>query len=339
VQNNFPSRSAPVSPCFIRGDRRRRWGVVLAGGEGVRLRPLTRFICGDERPKQFCPIFDGGVSLLQRTLTRSVRSIPADQTLFAVTRIHQRFYLSDLAGQECRLIVQPADRGTAPAILASLLSIVNMDGDALVVIMPSDHHFSDESLFTKAIESGFDIAAESESVMLLAAPPTHADVEYGWIETVVPASKPEREGVFRIRAFHEKPATDRADLLFRQGSLWNTFVMIGHVRAFLSLIQDARPDLFAALSKIRFRADRETHIADSVYEKIASADFSGQVLAARVARLLALRFGAMGWSDLGDPARVVAALSTASGEPGWVRPWLLSMQSHPFAVAVAVGAA
>jgi len=32
------------------------WAVVLAGGEGVRLRPLVRRAFGDERPKQFCPL-------------------------------------------------------------------------------------------------------------------------------------------------------------------------------------------------------------------------------------------------------------------------------------------
>ncbi|HCC58359.1 MAG TPA: hypothetical protein DEQ47_14090, partial [Solibacterales bacterium] len=61
----------------------------------MRLRPLTRFICGDDRPKQFCPIFYGGISLLERTRQRLARSIPAAQTLFAMTRAHRHFYVNE----------------------------------------------------------------------------------------------------------------------------------------------------------------------------------------------------------------------------------------------------
>ena len=69
-----------------------RWAVILAGGDGVRLRSLTRFICGDNRPKQFCPLFEGG-TLLGHTVRRAVRSIPAAQILFALTHTHRDFYV------------------------------------------------------------------------------------------------------------------------------------------------------------------------------------------------------------------------------------------------------
>lgn len=68
--------------------RSKRWGVILAGGDGTRLRILTRFISGDNRPKQFCPLFDGG-TLLGNTVRRAENSIPAAQTLFALTHAHR----------------------------------------------------------------------------------------------------------------------------------------------------------------------------------------------------------------------------------------------------------
>ena len=67
-----------------------RWGVILAGGDGTRLRPLTELIAGDDRPKQFCPLL-GGKTLLELTRQRVARAVPAEQTLFVVTRKHERF--------------------------------------------------------------------------------------------------------------------------------------------------------------------------------------------------------------------------------------------------------
>ena len=45
------------------------WAVLLAGGDGTRLRDLTVRIAGDDRPKQFCPII-GPESLLRQTRAR-----------------------------------------------------------------------------------------------------------------------------------------------------------------------------------------------------------------------------------------------------------------------------
>ena len=162
--------------------RNRRWGVILAGGDGTRLRSLTRFICGDNRPKQFCPLFDEG-TLLGNTVRRAERSIPAAQTLFALTHTHRDFYAGELDGFQSQRIVQPANKGTTPPILFSALSIAKMDEDALMAVLPSDHHYSDEACFTAALESAFEIAAKRpESVVLIGAQPSHPEVEYGWIE-------------------------------------------------------------------------------------------------------------------------------------------------------------
>jgi mannose-1-phosphate guanylyltransferase len=200
----------------------RRWGVLLAGGDAARLRKLTTLICGDDRPKQFCPLF-GDETLLGEARRRAKRSISQEQILVLLTGSHQTFYLQEPGILPAQRIVQPANNGTAPPILYSLLSIEQNDNEAIVAILPCDHHYSNEPLFTDALEFAFDIAARhTGSVVLLGEPPRGPEVEYSWIEP-----GPSVRGVdgvaFRVRRFCEKPSFDVAMDLLRRGCLWNDF--------------------------------------------------------------------------------------------------------------------
>lgn len=153
-----------------------RWGVILAGGDGLRLRQLTRLVSGDDRPKQFCPLL-GSATLLQETRQRAERSICADQILYSLTLAHQEYYLRDLLGRRAQAVVQPCNRGTAPAILSALLHIRRLDRAAVVAILPSDHYYSHESVFTAALDRAFAVAqVRSDSIVMLGAQPKSAEV-------------------------------------------------------------------------------------------------------------------------------------------------------------------
>jgi mannose-1-phosphate guanylyltransferase len=294
--------------------------VILAGGEGTRLQSLVRFICGDERPKQFCPLL-GESTLLEQAGRRAQRSIPAEQTLFAVTRGHENYYLPQLARTVSHRVVQPCNRGTAPPILYSLLQVAQADRDACVAILPSDHYYSDEDAFTRTLESAFDIAvARTGSVVLLGARPTGPEVEYGWIEVGAAV----HETLHHVEGFHEKPLPAAAERLLESGALWNTFVMAGHIDAFLQMARSAVPDLLQVLQASRGDSNciGETRIPDSLYDLVPPSDFSRHVLAPGPERLLTLRLAETDWHDLGNPDRVVSTLLAKDTElPGWVESW------------------
>jgi mannose-1-phosphate guanylyltransferase len=282
--------------------------VILAGGDGTRLRAFTRSITGDDRPKQFCPVI-GGETLLDQTRRRVAHVAPADQTMIVVTKSHERFYQPLAATLPRRLLtVQPQNKGTAPAILLPLLRIASLEPDALVGIFPSDHHFSDDQKFMSHVEAAFEAAQQnSEIVTLMGITPEAPEVEFGWIE---PHARIFGD-LSRVRRFWEKPSAGVARRLMERGCLWNSFVMVGRAEAFLKLTKQALPDLyrlFEALTPVFGTPDEELNL-ETLYSLIPEVNFSHEVLAARPGDLTVMRVGDVGWSDLGEPSRVLAAMS------------------------------
>lgn len=284
-----------------------RWGVILAGGSGSRLRPLTRLVSGDDRPKQFCKLLDGQ-SLLERTRRRIRPLIPPQQTLLVFTQEHERYFQEELAAHPAAwAIVQPANRGTAPAILWSVLRLAELDWDSVVAILPSDHHYLREDCFRDSLERGFAAAAQDpETVVILGAPANAPETGYGWIE---PGEAGRSFGVKRVSRFWEKPRAEVARLLLRQGCLWNTFVLVGTLHAFLQAISAAAPALFQALSA---EAATGTRHIPHIYESIEPVDFSTQILARAAHRFAVASLGEAGWSDLGEPHRAKPVLEAAA---------------------------
>jgi mannose-1-phosphate guanylyltransferase len=319
---SFGKLKLPHAAPFEAARSARRWGIVLAGGDGVRLQGLTRLICGDNRPKQFCPLL-GECTLLDQTRRRAERSIDPRQILYSVTKAHQDYYARDLAHQRSLTVVQPSNRGTAPAILSTLLRVLEIAPEAVVAILPCDHYYAPEEAFTAALEAAFSAAEKHVgSVVLLGAEPKAPEAEYGWIE-LGRAMGASRARLHRVERFIEKPSLAHAARLFRTGSLWNTFVMVGRARAFLELGREFVPELVTSLGTSGFfRMRGEVQIEDWVYDRIAPADFSRQVLSPGVMRLAAMKLDGVEWSDLGDPERLICNLAGNSSElPAWAHRW------------------
>lgn len=298
-----------------------RWGIVLAGGDGVRLRELTQTVWGDYRPKQFCPLL-GNCTLLEETRHRAERSVPPEQIMYSVARAHEDYYLRSLADVAAQRVVQPSNRGTAPAILSCMMHIARTDPNAIVAILPCDHYYSPENDFTAVLDSAFEIAEErSGSAVLLGAKAKGPEVDYGWIE--VNGTVGGHSGLFQVRGFQEKPPLPLAEVLFRAGSLWNTFVMVGHARTFLEMARATVPTLVEALESWDITMPSgEIRIPDAVYNRIAPTDFARQVLSEATDRLLALQLANIEWGDLGDPYRLLVTLLEQNGElPSWAKLW------------------
>ena len=293
------------------------WGLILAGGDGMRLRPLTRRIAGDERPKQFCPLLHGE-TLLDRTRRRVDLLVRPDRHVVVVSLPHEQYY-RDLAVQLApgRLAIQPSNRGTAAGMLRGLARVASLAGPVPLAVFPCDHYVSDDRAFARSIEDALSLAhARPDLVVVLGIEPTHAETQYGWIEPGRECLRAGDSSVgFAVRRFWEKPAHGQAQTLLRSGALWNSFVMVGSVDAFLALVAEALPGLVAAFAPV-WRADgsgHETPMLRQIYDRIPAAGFSDAVLARLPDRLAVVRAKGFTWADLGDPERTLACLDLPLG--------------------------
>jgi len=166
-----------------RREKANHYAVVLAGGDGTRLRSITKAIAGDDRPKQFCSIL-GEETLLDKTRRRTARGVPSENTLLSLTKKHERFYKTSLHDVPDQLkVIQPEGRGTAPAILYSLFRIAKTDPAATVAFFPSDHYFSDDHAFMSHVSSAFDmVKTDWSSIILLGIEAEKPETSYGWSE-------------------------------------------------------------------------------------------------------------------------------------------------------------
>jgi mannose-1-phosphate guanylyltransferase len=273
---------------------------------------MTRTITGDNRPKQFAPVI-GGTTLIDQTRSRVVLSVLPGRTLFVVTEKHRRFYESLMHTVSPQLVLeQPENKGTAPAILYALMRVAAKSPRAMVALFPSDHFFADDEEFMSHVDTAFDaVYSDPATVTLLGITPTGPETEYGWIEPQrsILASAP--RSITRVSRFWEKPDARLAIELMERGCLWNSFVMVGRVDALLKMTRTALPQLSSHFSRMSstFETVDERRALLALYSSIGESNFSHEVLAKRPGDLTVLRVGDVGWSDLGEPARVLSTLA------------------------------
>jgi len=257
-------------------DVRKRWAVILAGGDGTRLLPLTRQITGDDRPKQFC-VLSGGETLLEQTQHRVRQVVPAENVLILLTRTHEpyyRNYFSNVA--PANLLIQPSNCGTATAIAFALTRLQPVNAHAVVGFFPSDHYFSNTGAFARCINQAYAFAeARRDKVVLLGIAADAPEISYGWIEPGARLQSGAVGDFFEVCQFQEKPSAEIADRLMASRCLWNSFVMVGQVGTFRDLIRRALPELLDAFESL-------PGDLGEFYRRTAPRNFSVDVLAAGV---------------------------------------------------------
>ncbi len=205
------------------------WALVLAGGDGVRLRELTRRIAASPIPKQYCRLI-GDRSPLEMTLSRIGPIVPASRTLVVVNHAHLALARPQLADvPKHNLVIQPANRDTGPGVLLGLVHLCRRDARAVAVLLPSDHYVHDEDAFRRYVGRAMDVVrAHPHRLALLGIPPDRPEPGYGYV-TTRPIDGVTCSSTFGVEAFEEKPSAEAAARFVGDGALWNSLVMVFRV--------------------------------------------------------------------------------------------------------------
>lgn len=273
--------------------------VLLAGGSGTRLWPLSR----EARPKQFLPLV-GERSLLEQTLRRVCALEAVTDPLIVGSEPH-RFMIAEQmrrAGVTGLVLLEPARRNTAPAAAVAALEAIRSAGeDAVMLILPSDHAIEESDEFGKAVALGLK-AAEHKQLVTFGVVPTAPETGYGYIR----AGEDTGDGVRRIDAFVEKPDAQTAQgYLDAGGYFWNSGMFLFPARQYLDALGEHAPDILAACEKAHAGAQRDQDFLRVDAEAFAASreDSIDYAVMEKTRSAVVVPFAAE-WNDLGSWASV-----------------------------------
>ncbi len=244
--------------------------------------------------------------MLERTRRRIAISVPDQLTLIVTaesTAIDAGAPPGELGAPFARnIMTQPANRGTAPAILLALMRIANQAPGNAVAIFPADHDLTDDRVFMRHVNFAFSaVEARPELSVILGMAALGPECSYGWIEPGLPlsASDPMRS----VRRFVGHAEYRDAIELMRGGALWNSFVTVARVSTLLSLIMLAEPELYSSFASIRscFGTRGETLAVERLYADLAPVDFSSGVLAGCPVNLAVLPVNGVAFRSVMSP--------------------------------------
>ncbi|HEY7221750.1 MAG TPA: sugar phosphate nucleotidyltransferase [Candidatus Binatia bacterium] len=290
--------------------------LVLAGGEGKRLRPFVHLLRGDLLPKQYVN-FIGRRSMLEHTLGRAERLVPAERVFTIINKSHLAF--PDVRRQlqnrgPGAVIMQPENKETGPGILLALLHIAKRHPNASVTILPSDHFILEEEELLRHLSfAQLLVRREPSRVVLLGIEPDREESEYGYI---VPGDRLKRGAnpLFEIRSFVEKPDYESAQELTRNGALWNTMMMVLKARVMLEAMSELSPALFDIFRCVddAIGTAYEKAVVEAAYRDLPPINFSKEILEPmtrdQASRLVTFTVRNVLWSDWGSESRVMDVL-------------------------------
>jgi mannose-1-phosphate guanylyltransferase len=298
-----------------------RSGIVLAGGDGTRLRSFVQQLRREAIPKQYVN-FIGTRSMFEHTFSRAEKLIPRRRLFSVVNENHLSFPEARRqigTRPQDTVVIQPENKETAPGILLPLLQLHKQSRNAAVAILPSDHFILEEDIFVSYLAMALWMVERDPSRMiLLGAEPTEAETEYGYIlpgkSVGVAAAGCDLRYVER---FIEKPAPSVARQLILRGALWNTMVLVAHAKTLLDLMRCLVPDLYHPLREISEANGNGNGIERKrkVYAALEPLNFSQAVLEKLPVHqpgcLSVLPMPGVFWSDWGSRRRLLNVLNKA----------------------------
>lgn len=269
--------------------------IIMAGGNGSRLWPLSRQL----NPKQFLPLGDAKVSMLQATIQR-LKGLDIATPVLICNEQH-RFLaaeqLRQLDMENANILLEPVGRNTAPAIALAALQATHDGQDPILLILAADHLIEDVPAFHAAIHTALPLAS-SGKLVTFGIVPTHPETGYGYIEK----GKAEGSGGYAVSQFVEKPDLPTAtDYLASGDFLWNSGMFMFHASRYLEELERFRPEIVAACRLALAGCQQDMHFTrvDKAAFELCPDDSIDYAVMEKAEDAMVVPLDA-GWSDIGS---------------------------------------
>ena len=274
------------------------YAVIMAGGAGTRFWPFST----QSNPKQFHQLFGRG-TMLQNTVERVSGIIPQQQVMVVTNERYKDIVAEQLPKVLSKNIIgEPVAKNTAPCVAIAAALLEHQDPDAVMVVLPADHHITKPNEFCKILESAVTTAKKGDDLVTIGIQPHFAEIGFGYIEAdlMEPINTADKRG-FQVTAFKEKPDQKTADFFLKQGNyFWNSGMFVWRASQVLQEIQEHLPAMYELLqrAKAEFGTKLEAAAINDFYmgcESI-SIDYGIMEKAASVKVIP----GDFGWNDVGS---------------------------------------
>ncbi len=273
------------------------YAVIMAGGGGTRLWPLSR----KTKPKQMLSLFDE-LTLFQISVQRLKGLFPPER-IFVVTVREQadQLRLQTPEIPENNFILEPSPRGTASVVGLAAVVIEQLDPDGVMAVLTADHYIKDEVYFRQLLQDAYKVAV-SNTLVTLGIQPTFPATGFGYIQRGEPLTQFSEQKAYKVVRFKEKPGDSQARaMLETKDHVWNSGMFIWRVDAIMNEFNQQMPDLFQSLDRIRkaYGTSDERQVLSKEWEKIKpeTIDYGIMEHASHVAMIPAV---GLGWSDVGS---------------------------------------
>lgn len=292
--------------------------IILAGGRGTRFWPRSR----TRTPKQLLNIV-GKTTMLEQTVARLRPILPASN-IWSVTNTEQAAVLRrqlPVAARH-RVLTEPVGRNTTAAIALAAIHVRHAaKGDALLAVLPADHHIARPELYREIVRAALQVALEPERMVVLGIPPTRPDTGFGYIERMGEPLQVNEHPVYAVRRFTEKPQLEIAKQYVASGTYqWNAGMFFWRVSTFLAALKKFLPKTHDALEALSAHIGKRTYDAalKRIYRKLENISVDYAVLERATREEGASRVfvipAEIGWSDIGSWASVYELVARQPGE-------------------------
>ncbi|MBI2845458.1 MAG: mannose-1-phosphate guanylyltransferase [Chloroflexi bacterium] len=283
------------------------YGVILAGGSGTRLWPLSR----KKTPKQLLALWPGmGRTMLQETYSRLHPLIPPERILVVVAEIHEKQVIKQLPDlPRENLIVEPVGKGSASAMGLAAVNLQNRGaGDEVMAVLPADHFIRDEEKFRDYLLAAEEMA-KKDYLVTFGIPPTRPERGYGYIHRGESIGEFAGHHAFHSQQFLEKPNEEAVRRFLDRGEYyWNSGIFAWRVSRIVQDIEQLMPDLYGSLQKITAALntlqEKQVILENWLKLECQTIDYGIMEKADKVA-VLPME---VGWSDVGSWASLLEIL-------------------------------